>query len=174
MEVFGSYRFDDPENQVGIETHLVRADGAVYQLPLTYRNEPLEGAESAFVGETHHSELGTRFVYDGLGDGRFILMLAAVSMTGQGEALGLAAFDGRWYIAPANVRITGGGWNLERVPVDGFEIESDDAATAVLANDRFEMTYYRKPIPGPQPPIGLTANWDGQSEPIVVSEIRER
>ena len=32
-------------------------------------------------------------------------MLAGVTMTGQGEALGMAVYDGRWYIAPSNVRI---------------------------------------------------------------------
>jgi len=52
----------------------------------------------------------------------FVVMLAAVTMTGQGEALGMAVYDGRWYIAPTNIRIHGGGWTLERVPVDGFEI----------------------------------------------------
>jgi len=52
-------------------------------------------------------------------------MLAAVAMTGQGEAIGLAEHDGRWYVAPSNVRIRGGGWNGRRVPVDGFALESD-------------------------------------------------
>ena len=56
-----------------------------------------------------------------------MIMLAAVAMTGQGEALGMAVYDGRWYIVPSNVRIQGGGWTQERVPVDGFEIEHDDA-----------------------------------------------
>ena len=68
-----------------------------------------------------HSVLGTRWVYDGLRDPQFVVMLAAVAMTGQGEALGMVVYDGRWYIAPSNVRIQGGGWTQERVPVDGFE-----------------------------------------------------
>ena len=79
---------------------------------------------------------------------------------GQGEALGMAVYDGRWYIAPTNVRIQGGGWTLERVPVDGFELASDDAAASVLRNDRFELTVFRRPVPGPRPAIGLTATWE--------------
>jgi hypothetical protein len=101
-------------------------------------------------------------------------MLAGVAMTGQGEALGLAQYDGRWYIAPTNIRIQGGGWTLERVPVDGFELRRDDATASVLQNDRFELTVFRRPVPGPRPPIGLTATWDGQDDGVVLAEVRER
>src|SRR3954452_6708904 len=132
VEVIGSYRFDDPDGRVGMETHLVNAGGAVLQVPLTYRDEPLdEAAADAFITEMHHSVLGTRWVYDGLRDPRFVLMLAAVAMTGQGEALGLAVYEGRWYVAPSNVRIKGGGWTQARVPVDGFELQSDEATASV-------------------------------------------
>jgi len=33
-------------------------------------------------------------------DAQFIIMLATVAMTGQGEALGMVVYDGRWHIAP--------------------------------------------------------------------------
>ena len=121
-----------------------------------------------------HSVLGTRWVYDGLRDPQLVVMLAAVAMTGQGEALGMAVYEGRWYVAPSNVRIQGGGWTLERVPVDGFELGSDDATASVLRSDRFELTVFRRPAPGPRPPIGLTATWDGQEDPVVLAEVRER
>jgi hypothetical protein len=173
-EVIGSYRFDDPDARVGMETHLVRAGDALLQVPLTYRDEPLDDAEDALITEMEHSVLGTRWVYDGLRDPRFVVMLAAVSMTGQGEALGLAVYDGRWYIAPSNVRIQGGGWTQERVPVDGFELESDETSGSVLRNDRFELTMFRRPVPGPRPPMGLTATWDGQPDAVVLTEVRER
>jgi hypothetical protein len=174
MELIGSYRFDDPEGRVGMETHLVAADGAVVQVPLTYRDEPLPGAEDALITEMQHSVLGTRWVYDGLRDPQLVVMLAAVTMTGQGEALGLAVYDGRWYVAPSNVRIQGGGWTEERVPVDRFELVTDDASASVLENDRFSLTVFRRPAPGPRPAIGLTATWDEQRDPIVLAEVRER
>ena len=173
-DVIGSYRFDDPEGRVGMETHLVAAGGMLLQVPLTYRDEPLDGGGDAFITEMQHSVLGTRWVYDGLRDPRCVMMLAAVAMTGQGEALGMAVYDDRWYIAPTNVRIQGGGWTLERVPVDGFELASDDANGAVLSNDRFEMTVFRCPRPGPRPAIGLTASWDGQETAVVLAEVSER
>ena len=174
VEVIGSYRFDDPDGRVGMETHLVAAGGALMQVPLTYRDEPLHGAEDALITEMQHSVLGTRWVYDGLRDPRLVIMLAAVTMTGQGEALGMAVYDGRWCIAPSNIRLQGGGWTQERVPVDAFVLDSDDASAAELHNDRFEMTVFRRPVPGPRPPIGLTATWDGLPDPVVLAEIRER
>jgi hypothetical protein len=173
-EVIGSYRFDDPEGRVGMEVHLVDAGGLLLHVPVTYRDEPLDGADDALIAEMQHSVLGTRWVYDGLRDQRLVVMLAAVTMTGQGEALGMALYDGRWFIAPTNVRIHGGGWSLERVPVDGFELRADGVTDAVLRNDRFELTVHRRPVPGPRPPIGLTATWDGQSEPVVLASVRER
>jgi maltokinase-like protein len=88
LEVIGSYRFDDPDGRVGMETHLVAAGNALLQVPLTYRDERLPGVEDALITEMQHSVLGTRWVYDGLRDPRFCMMLAAVAMTGQGEALG--------------------------------------------------------------------------------------
>jgi hypothetical protein len=83
-------------------------------------------------------------------------------------------YDGRWYVAPTNVRIAGGGWTLERVPVDGFELESDDAEASVLRNDRFELIVHRRPVPGPRPAIGLSATWDGGPDAVVLAEVRER
>ena len=174
IDVIGSYRFDDPEGRVGMETHLITAGDALLHIPLSYRDEPLDGADDALIVEMQHSVLGTRWVYDGLRDPRLVVMLAAVAMTGQGEALGMAVYDGRWYVAPSNVRIQGGGWTQERVPVDGFEIGHDDATSVVLYNDRFDLTVFRRPVPGPRPAIGLTATWDGQPNPVVLAEVSER
>ena len=50
----------------------------------------------AVIAEMQHSVLGTRGVYDGLRDPKFVVMLAAVAMTGQGEALGMAVYEARW------------------------------------------------------------------------------
>jgi hypothetical protein len=174
IDVIGTYRFDDPDGRVGMETHLVDAGGMLLQVPLTYRDEPLDGAEDALICEMEHSVLGTRWVYDGMRDPLFIVMLAAVAMTGQGEAIGMVVYDDRWYVAPSNLRIRGGGWTLERVPVDGFETAAHDAATVTLHNDRFEMTVHRRPVPGHQPAIGLTATWDGMRDAVVLAEVSER
>jgi hypothetical protein len=175
MEVVGSYRFDDPEGRVGMETHLVVAEGTLFQVPLTYRDAPLEdAAEGALITEMDHSVLGRRWVYDGLLDPRFVVMLAAVTMTGQGEALGMVVYEGRWFVAPSEVRIQGGGWSTERVPVDGFELLSDTAAGSVLRNDGFELTLFRRPTPvgGTRPPLALTATWPAQADPVLLAAVR--
>ena len=174
IAVIGAFRYDDPDGRVGMETHVVRAGDVTLQIPLTYRDEPLVGAEDALITQMEHSVLGTRWVYDGLGDPLFVTMLAAVSMTGQGEALGMARFDDRWYIAPSNIRLRGGGWTGERVPVDNFELESEGPDSAVLRNDRFELTVHRRLELGPQPAIGLRASWDGLTGDVVLAEIRDR
>ena len=100
-------------------------------------------------------------------------MFAAVTLTGQGEALGMVFHGDEWLIAPTNVRIRGGGWTLERVSVDGFEAQSDSGDKVVFRNDRFDLTVYRRPTPGAQPEIGLTALWDGGPGPVVLAEIQE-
>jgi hypothetical protein len=171
VQVIGSYRIDDPDGRVGMEIHLVEAGGTLFQVPVTYRDEPLAAAEGALITEMEHSVLGTRWVYDGLRDPLLVTMLASVTMTGQGEALGMAVYDGRWYIAPSNVRIEGGGWSLERVPVDQFELDSDEPDASVLRNDRFTFTVYRRPDGRPRPKIALTATWDGLPAPVVLAEM---
>jgi hypothetical protein len=173
IEVIGAYRFDDPDGKVGMETHLVNAGGTLLHVPLTYREAPLESGDG-FICEMEHSALGTRWVYDGLRDPQYVVMLAAVTMTGQGEALGLAVYDGRWYIAPTNVRIHGGGWTLDRVPVDRFELVHDDTTGTLLRNDRFDLAVHRRPMPGERPPIGLTATWEGLAAPVVLAEVTDR
>ncbi|MFN8018728.1 MAG: hypothetical protein U0P45_11455 [Acidimicrobiales bacterium] len=173
IDVIGAYRIDDPDGQVGVEAHLVRAGGAILHVPLTYRNDPLEGAEAALVGTLEHSELGTRWVYDGLHDPVCTMVLAATAMTGQGEALGMGIRDGRWFLAPSPVRIHGGGWGLERIFVDGLALDRDGADGSVLRNDRIELTVHRRPQPGDQPPIGLTASWEGQAQPVVLATVRD-
>lgn len=173
LEIIGAFRFDDPDGQVGMETHLVAAGDTVWQIPLTYRDAPLEGADDALAARMEHSALGTRWIYDGLRDPLFVTMLAAVSMTGQGEALGLVVYEGRWRVAPATVRIIGGGWGRERVPVDAFELERDDEGGTTLRNERFRLDVFRRPVADPKPPIGLRASWDGQADPVVLTAFSE-
>jgi hypothetical protein len=174
MAVVGAFRFDDPDGRVGLETHIVKAGATYFQVPLTYRDEPLEGAEDALITRMDHSVLGDRWVYDGLGDPRFVVMLAAVALTGQGQALGMVKVNDRWLVAPSNVRIHGGGWTQDPVPVDGFELRSDEANASVLGNEQFELTVFRRPELGPRPAIGLAASWDGLDGEAVLAEIRLR
>jgi len=168
-----AYRFDDPEGAVGMEVHLVRCGGELLQVPLTYRDAALDGADDHLLGTMEHSVLGRRWIYDGLGDPVFVRMLAAVTMTGCGQAVGMVEYRGRWVVAPPTVRLAGGGWSGERVPVDEFVRLDDDGHWAVLRNDRIELRAARRPAPGATAAMALTATWPDQDEPLVLATVRD-
>ncbi|MDP9882909.1 hypothetical protein J2W21_000388 [Sinomonas atrocyanea] len=79
LERVGTYRFDDPQGEVGIEGFLLRSGNALIHAVLTYRGAPLEGGEEALIGTMEHSVLGTRWVYDAASDpvGRAALLAGA-------------------------------------------------------------------------------------------------
>jgi hypothetical protein len=64
----GGFRLDDPAGEVGIEFAFVTAGGTTYSVPMTYRAEPLAGAEAALIGTSEHGVLGTRWIYDAAHD----------------------------------------------------------------------------------------------------------
>lgn len=93
IEQVGSFRFDDPDGQVGVESLLVRRGDRVLQVPMTYRGEPLAGAEQHLITTMEHTALGTRWVYEASGDpvaiGCFTRALA-----GEQEQATLQRYDG--------------------------------------------------------------------------------
>jgi hypothetical protein len=62
----GAFRLEDPDGEVGMETHLIADGPTVYQVPMTYRGAPL--AEGALIATAEHSELGQRWIYDAESD----------------------------------------------------------------------------------------------------------
>jgi hypothetical protein len=68
VEVLGSYRFDDPAGEVGVEAFVARCREQLRHVVFTYRGAPLEGDEARLVSTMEHSELGQRWVYDGTTD----------------------------------------------------------------------------------------------------------
>jgi hypothetical protein len=133
LEPVARYRFDDPEGEVGIETHLVRAGDAVLQVPLTYRGAPLAGGEDSLVGTLEHSVLGTRWVYDGAGDPVYVAELARVVLTGDREVDTYAERDGVRSVLPHTTHAVGSGVSdaiaLPPVP-QPVDLERHDDATA--------------------------------------------
>jgi maltokinase-like protein len=88
-------RFDDPAGAVGVEVFVVRAgDGPLLHTPMTYRDAPLEGADEWLIGTTEHSALGTRWVYDAVGDPVFIACATEAIRTGGREAEEYFEVDG--------------------------------------------------------------------------------
>jgi hypothetical protein len=171
IELVGAYRFDDPEGRAGLEVHLVRSSEILLQVPLVYRDAPVDGLDAHLVGTMEHSVLGQRWVYDGLADPVFIGMFAAAALTGTGQAIGMVDNAGRWTLVPTPVHLEGGGWFHGPVAVDEFSVVSDDDTWAILRNDRLELHVAHRPVAGERPPIGLTARWPGQVEPVVLAEV---
>ncbi|MFC7495204.1 MULTISPECIES: CG0192-related protein [unclassified Nocardioides] len=116
---FGGYRLDDPAGEVGMEGIMLRsADGSVVaHVPLTYRAEPLEGAEDHLVGTTEHSVLGTRWVYDATGDPVWIATVTATVLEGGSGAEEYFKVDGRKQTREPKVAVTGSGETVVRPEV---------------------------------------------------------
>src|SRR3954452_2530723 len=84
-ELVGAYRFDDPDGEVGIETHILSTtDGQLLQVPLTYRGAPLHGAERFLICTMEHTVLGRRWIYDATGAPVYTRVLASVLLGGVG------------------------------------------------------------------------------------------
>jgi hypothetical protein len=65
----GSFRFEDPAGEVGVETHLVTDGVDLYQVPMTYRGSPAPGVPAnSLITTAEHGVLGTRWIYDGQAD----------------------------------------------------------------------------------------------------------
>ena len=116
VELAGSYRFDDPDGEVGIEALLVRRAGEVFHLPVTYRGAPLDGAEAHLITTMEHSVLGHRWVYDAAGD-PVALGCYAAALAGRQEQATFEVWDGDTMVGrrPHTVTLTAEG----RGPVDG-------------------------------------------------------
>ncbi|TYL55241.1 hypothetical protein FXB39_02450 [Nocardioides sp. BGMRC 2183] len=66
VEVLGTYRYDDPAGEVGVEAFVVHRGDELLHVVLTYRGAPIDGATQ--VATMEHSVLGARWVYDGTTD----------------------------------------------------------------------------------------------------------
>ena len=74
-EKVGSYRFDDPAGEIGVESMLVRVGDRLYQTAFAYRGDA--PAEGDVVAEVEHSVLGHRWVVDAATDPDARRILAA-------------------------------------------------------------------------------------------------
>ena len=110
LSAVAAYRFDDPAGEVGIETLLVRAgDGPVLQVPLTYRDAPLEGGDAWLIGTMEHSVLGRRWTYDATGDPAYIAALATTILRGSTQADEFVDVDGVLVFRESTATVAGSG-----------------------------------------------------------------
>lgn len=135
----GGLTLEDPEGRAGLEVLIVSAtyttaDGGsrtdVVQVPLSYRDTPLAGADKAFVGEGTHPELGHCWIYDAVHDPAFIGSWLEL-MRGQGSAPGGTA----GHLVPSGLRLptaTGKISVLSGEQSNSSVIVDDGEAAAIL------------------------------------------
>jgi hypothetical protein len=117
LESVGAFRFDDPDGEVGVETHLLRAaDGQVIQVPLTYRAHALEGADNSLITTMRHSVLGERWVYDASVDPVFARTLASTILRGGEQAELIYVGIGEPQKRDATTWVRGSGSPSDTVP----------------------------------------------------------
>ncbi|TDC94137.1 hypothetical protein E1161_09055 [Saccharopolyspora aridisoli] len=165
VEMLGSYRFDDPAGEVGVESLVVRRGGTHFQLPLTYRGAPMDDAGARLLTTMEHSALGRRWIYlatsDPVGFDCFVRALL-----GQLEQADMEVWEGAEFIARrgTGVRVT-----ITSGPgLDGHDMP---AATATVDTVRLTIPHVLDANPGGE--RQLAAQWDGGS-PVVVASLTSR
>jgi hypothetical protein len=169
----GTYRFDDPAGQVGVETFLVREDdGDVLHVPLTYRSAPMLGADEHLVGTTEHSVLGTRWVYDGCADPVYALTLATAILTGGSSVEELVDRGDRLEPRTPTATAQGSGTAGAPVPDIGTATCEDTGPITLIRTGSLTLAVARvigATLPGTQT---LTARWANDASAIVAALAR--
>jgi hypothetical protein len=173
-ELLGAYRFDDPDGEVGLETHLVSHGGKVYQVPLSYRGSELPGAEHSLLGTMEHSVLGTRWVYDACTDPVYVAALATAILTGQREAEQFVDMDGVLEPRASSVEVKGSGTPGSEVPAlspaapitEGGVTSIDAGELTVQVNRVLDLG-----IQGSEDSAALRGTWAGQDAPVLLASL---
>jgi hypothetical protein len=169
LERLGSYRFDDPAGEVGLEGLLVASDdgGPVLHVPLTYRHAPLAGAEEFLLGTTEHSVLGTRWVYDACGDPVWVRALATTIATGGSQADEVVDTGGDLEARAPSVAIAGSGTAAgvsHEVVLGGCH---DDGPTTVVDAGDVELVVARVVGADMDAAHTLTGTWAGTGNAVL-------
>jgi hypothetical protein len=169
-----SFRFDDPAGAVGIETLLVRVgDGPIHQVPLTYREAPLAGADDRLLGTAEHSALGKRWIYDGAGDPVYVAALASAILANTGQAEQFTQVGDRLEPRALDMSVASNAADGVSAPPIGAIQQVVDGDPTVIVTDTVELTLIRRLDGGPElPGTVLTATWPGQSTPTPLASAR--
>lgn len=163
----GSFRFDDPDGEVGLETILVGAGNRAYQVPLSYRGAPLDRAEAFLIGTMNHSVLGSRWVYDATADPVYVGELAAALLAGKPQAVEMHDVSGRMETLPATAKLASTGTATAVPPLLPAGPTTADSVTTVPAGAltlRIVRSLDLSGVVHGEPT--LTATWAGQDVPV--------
>jgi hypothetical protein len=169
----GSFRCDDPDGEVGVETLLVASGSSVFHVPLTYRGAPLEGAEACLVGIMEHSVLGTRWIYDAAGDPVYAAALAAMILTGQPQAVQSIEVNGKLEHLPESVHLHSTGKPDTGVPAIGSAHPANVGDVTLIQTGGLELSVSRvlHPLEGTPDHAVLSATWEGQPAPVQLAAV---
>ena len=165
VEKVAEYRFDDPEGEVGVETIVWRTpEGALLQVPFTYRAAALEGAEEFLVGTSQHSVLGPRWIYDGCGDPVWAAAVTSAILTGGTQAQMVVERDGRRLDVPPRLPVRGSGSPHASVPaISSVESVAEDGPVTVVTAGPLTISLARvvgTPLAGDATLTGSVADQD--------------
>ncbi|MDJ0348170.1 hypothetical protein [Cryobacterium sp. PH29-G1] len=181
VEHVASFRFDDPEGEVGVETHLVRfGTGPLLQVPLTYRGAPLAGGDDWLVGTMSHSVLGDRWIYDATGDPVYLGATATAALTGGKQADQFVQGDGELIPVAPTASAVGSGTPGAPVAAPSSSISTvSKAGTTIVTAGSLHITVVRvldgTAVTPAADAATLRGAWPGQSTPqllVVVSAVR--
>ncbi|PYI69034.1 hypothetical protein CVV68_04375 [Arthrobacter livingstonensis] len=163
----GSFRFDDPDGEVGVETILVGAGDNAYQVPLSYRGAPLDGAEAFLIGTMEHSVLGRRWVYDATADPVYVGELAAAVLTGKVQAVEYREVDGRHETLPTTAQLASTGTAASVPVLSPSQPTTADTVTTVPAGALTLRIARVLDLPGVvHGDPALTVTWAGHETPV--------
>ena len=165
-------RFDDPEGEVGVELLVVRAgpDGPLVHVPMTYRDAPLEEADFYLIGTAEHSVLGSRWVYDAVGDPVFVEALTAAIRTGGHQAEEFLETDDGPRRREPSMTVRGTGTADSSEPAGRLvRVEDGDPAVVVAEAARLDVRRVLNPVPA-EGPLALVGAWAGQT-PTVLADL---
>ena len=177
VELIAAYRFDDPEGDVGIESHLVTAgDGTIYHVPLTYRGAALDGGEDFLLGTIEHGVLGKRWITDALGDPVYRSVVAQAIATGGTEAE-------QFFTTGAEVdavkedtatKVSGSGSPDAAVPELWAATVRNEGPVTLAETDLATLTVVRAlHLDSVEPPRAqlLRGTWPGQETPVLLAAL---
>jgi Maltokinase N-terminal cap domain len=167
----GSYRFDDPAGEVGVETHLLAtADGQVLQVPLTYRGAPRPSAEDSLITTMTHTTLGDRWIYDACHDPVYVTALVTTILTGGREADLFTATGTGLVPEVTTTHVLGSGSApVADVPALSAPVVRHDGRTTRI-DAGIALTLLRVPTAGAGART-LTGTWPGQEIPLLLATV---
>ncbi|HEY9290719.1 MAG TPA: hypothetical protein VIP98_05510 [Microlunatus sp.] len=173
IEIIGSYRYDDPDGEVGVEAFLVRRGDRLLHLPLTYRGAPLDGAEDRLISTMTHSVLGDRWVYDATADPVAVACYRR-ALCGQQEQAEMEVVEGDRVVRRRDsaIRIrrttSAGEESVDRTGSAAGGAASEAAPAATVRVVRVvEATSDLRHAAVPR----LVAQWGDRAEPVVVATL---